>query len=108
LYVGLFFLVNCLFVLLNHTCVLICKIRLIDLGSRFLTHLSPLCMLHFCYSWDGDNVGFKLSIIQMEREIQELIKQRDLAQSQVEDLLRMVGNNQKSKEVISLLISKLI
>jgi len=37
----------------------------------------------------------------MEREIQELIKQRDLAQSQVEDLLRMVGNDQNSKKVIS-------
>jgi len=58
-------------------------------------------MLRFCYSLDGDNVGFKLSIIQMEREIQELIKQRDLAQSQVEDLLGMVGNNQKTKKVIS-------
>ncbi|CAJ1973031.1 unnamed protein product [Sphenostylis stenocarpa] len=30
----------------------------------------------------------------MEGEIRELIKQRDLAQSQVEDLLRMVGNDQ--------------
>ncbi|KAH1252064.1 Kinesin-like protein KIN-7E [Glycine max] len=34
----------------------------------------------------------------MEREIRELIEQRDLAQSQVEDLLRMVGNDQKSRK----------
>ncbi|BAT77533.1 hypothetical protein LR48_Vigan04g248900 [Vigna angularis] len=39
-----------------------------------------------------------LRIEKMEREIQELIKQRDLAQSQVEDLLRMAGNDQKSKK----------
>ncbi|ESW07912.1 hypothetical protein PHAVU_009G003000 [Phaseolus vulgaris] len=39
-----------------------------------------------------------LRIEKMEREIQELIKQRDLAQSQVEDLLGMVGNNQKTKK----------
>ena len=43
-----------------------------------------------------------VSIIQMEREIRELIEQRDLAQSQVEDLLRMVGNDQKSRKVISI------
>jgi len=46
-----------------------------------------------------------VSIIQMEREIQEPIKQRDLAQSQVQDSLRMVANNQK---LIYLLIPKLI
>lgn len=37
--------------------------------------------------------------IQMEKEIRELTKQRDLAQSRVEDLLRMVGNNQDSRQV---------
>ncbi|KAG5064980.1 hypothetical protein AAZX31_04G007800 [Glycine max] len=39
-----------------------------------------------------------LQIQKMEREIRELIEQRDLAQSQVEDLLRMVGNDQKSRK----------
>ncbi|KAL2346083.1 hypothetical protein Fmac_000083 [Flemingia macrophylla] len=39
-----------------------------------------------------------LQIEKMEREIRELIKQRDLAQSRVEDLLRMVGNDQKSSK----------
>lgn len=39
-------------------------------------------------------------IFQMEKEIRELKKQRDLAQSRVEDLLRMVGNDQKSTKVI--------
>ncbi|XP_028765660.1 kinesin-like protein KIN-7E [Neltuma alba] len=41
-----------------------------------------------------------LQIEKMEKEIRELTKQRDLAQSRVEDLLRMVGNDRKSaKEV---------
>ncbi|CAL0326912.1 unnamed protein product [Lupinus luteus] len=35
-------------------------------------------------------------IEKMEKEIRELIKERDLAQSRVEDLLLMVGNYQKS------------
>ncbi|KAL2340662.1 hypothetical protein Fmac_008602 [Flemingia macrophylla] len=39
-----------------------------------------------------------LQIGNMDREIRELIKQRDLAQSLVEDLLRMVGNDQKSSK----------
>nr|KYP64936.1 Centromere-associated protein E [Cajanus cajan] len=39
-----------------------------------------------------------LQIEKMEREIRELVKQRDLAQSRVEDLLRMVGNDQKSRK----------
>ncbi|KAJ1386319.1 P-loop containing nucleoside triphosphate hydrolase [Sesbania bispinosa] len=34
----------------------------------------------------------------MEKEIRELIKQRDLAQSRVEDLLSMVGDNQKTRK----------
>ncbi|XP_027356090.1 kinesin-like protein KIN-7E [Abrus precatorius] len=38
-----------------------------------------------------------LQIEKMEQEIRELIKQCDLAQSRVEDLLHMVGNVQKSK-----------
>ena len=39
--------------------------------------------------------------MQMEKEIRELTKQRDLAQSRVEDLLQVIGNYQKSrKEVI--------
>ncbi|KAJ6766000.1 CENTROMERE PROTEIN E [Salix purpurea] len=39
-----------------------------------------------------------LQIQKMEKEIKELTKQRDLAQSRVEDLLRMVGNDQKSRK----------
>ncbi|KAF3435791.1 hypothetical protein FNV43_RR22883 [Rhamnella rubrinervis] len=39
-----------------------------------------------------------LQIEKMEKEIRELMKQRDLAQSRVEDLLRMVGNNQDSRQ----------
>ncbi|XP_022763151.1 kinesin-like protein KIN-7E [Durio zibethinus] len=37
-----------------------------------------------------------LQIQKMEKEIRELTKQRDLAQSRVEDLLRMIGNDQDS------------
>lgn len=37
---------------------------------------------------------------QMEKEIKELTKQRDLAQSRVEDLLQMVRNDHKSTKVI--------
>ena len=40
----------------------------------------------------------------MEKEIRELTKQRDLAQSRVEDLLRMVGKEQISGKVVSILI----
>ncbi|KAG5247901.1 kinesin protein [Salix suchowensis] len=39
-----------------------------------------------------------LQIQKMEKEIKELTKQRDLAQSRVEDLLQMVGNDQKSRK----------
>lgn len=38
--------------------------------------------------------------MQMEREIRELTKQRDLAQSRVEDLLRMVGFDQDSRQEV--------
>ncbi|XVE48959.1 hypothetical protein DITRI_Ditri01bG0043700 [Diplodiscus trichospermus] len=37
-----------------------------------------------------------LQIQKMEKEIRELTKQRDLAQSRVEDLLRMIGSDQDS------------
>ncbi|XVF00995.1 hypothetical protein REPUB_Repub04eG0050200 [Reevesia pubescens] len=37
-----------------------------------------------------------LQIQKMEKEIRELTKQRNLAQSRVEDLLRMIGNDQDS------------
>ncbi|KAL5563125.1 hypothetical protein UlMin_032872 [Ulmus minor] len=40
-----------------------------------------------------------LQIEKMEKEIRELSKQRDLAQSRVEDLLRMIGNDQNSGQV---------
>ncbi|KAL5855975.1 hypothetical protein ACOSQ4_005777 [Xanthoceras sorbifolium] len=39
-----------------------------------------------------------LQIQKMEKEIRELTKQRDLAQSRVEDLLRMVGRGQDSTQ----------
>lgn len=41
-----------------------------------------------------------VSIIQMEKEIRDLTEQRDLAQSRIEDLLRMVGKEQISRDVI--------
>ena len=37
--------------------------------------------------------------MQMEKEIRELTKQRDLAESRIQDLLRMVGNEQNSRQV---------
>ncbi|KAJ0009826.1 hypothetical protein Pint_34806 [Pistacia integerrima] len=39
-----------------------------------------------------------LQIQKMEKEIKELTKQRDLAQSRVEDLLRMVGHDQDTRQ----------
>lgn len=44
-------------------------------------------------------LSFGLPTMQMEKEIRELTKQRDLAQSRVEDLLRMVENDQDSRQV---------
>lgn len=41
--------------------------------------------------------------MQMEKEIRELTKQRDLAQSRVEDLLRVIGNDQNSRKEVVLL-----
>lgn len=38
-------------------------------------------------------------IMQMEKEIRELTKQRDLAESRVQDLLQMVGNDRDSRQV---------
>lgn len=46
------------------------------------------------------NSNFMVLIMQMEREIRELTKQRDLAQSRVEDLLRMVGFDQDSRQEV--------
>ena len=43
------------------------------------------------------------SIIHREKDIRELTKQRDLAQSKVEDLLHMVGKDQISGKVVSIL-----
>lgn len=37
--------------------------------------------------------------MQMAKEIRELTKQRDLAQSRIEDLLRMVGDDDVSRKV---------
>lgn len=42
--------------------------------------------------------------MQMEKEIRELTKQRDLAESRIEDLLRMVGNEKNSRQVNNCLI----
>ncbi|XP_038721158.1 kinesin-like protein KIN-7E isoform X2 [Tripterygium wilfordii] len=39
-----------------------------------------------------------LQIQKMEKEIRELAKQRDLAESRVEDLLKMIGNEQNSRK----------
>uniref|UniRef100_A0A6M2ET09 Kinesin-like protein n=1 Tax=Populus davidiana TaxID=266767 RepID=A0A6M2ET09_9ROSI len=39
-----------------------------------------------------------LQIQKMEKEIRELTKQRNLAQSRVEDLLRVIGNDQNSRK----------
>ncbi|XP_059647595.1 kinesin-like protein KIN-7F [Cornus florida] len=39
-----------------------------------------------------------LQIEKLEKEVKELTKQRDLAQSRVEDLLRLVGNDQASRQ----------
>jgi centromeric protein E len=38
----------------------------------------------------------------MDKEIRELTKQRDLAESRIEDLLRTVGKEQASKKVIQI------
>ena len=43
--------------------------------------------------------------MQMEKEIRELTKQRDLAQSRVEDLLRMIGNDQDSGQSVYVVIA---
>lgn len=43
-----------------------------------------------------------LQIEKMEKEIRELTKQRDLAQSRIEDLLRVVRNDQASNQVTGL------
>ncbi|XP_041014818.1 kinesin-like protein KIN-7E isoform X2 [Juglans microcarpa x Juglans regia] len=39
-----------------------------------------------------------LRIEKMEKEISELTKQRDLAESRIQDLLRMIGNEQNSRQ----------
>ena len=36
--------------------------------------------------------------MQMEKEIRELTKLRDIAESRVEDLLQMIGNDQSSSQ----------
>lgn len=69
--INLPFLVNCPFVLMNNTCVVISKIGFtifLDFVSYLklydwclVIHLPPLCMLHFCYSLDVDNMGFNYS-----------------------------------------------
>jgi centromeric protein E len=38
----------------------------------------------------------------MDKEIRELTKQRDLAESRIEDLLRTVAKEQASKKVIQI------
>jgi len=41
--------------------------------------------------------------LQMEKEIKELIQQRDLAQARVEDLLRVVGSGRLSSQWVFIL-----
>lgn len=43
-------------------------------------------------------------ILQLEKEVRELKKQRDLAESRIEDLLRMVGEGQRSRQQVCTLI----
>lgn len=43
-------------------------------------------------------------ILQLEKEVRELKKQRDLAESRIEDLLRMVGEGQRSRQRVCTLI----
>lgn len=42
-------------------------------------------------------------LLQLEKEVRELKKQRDLAESRIEDLLRMVGEDQRSRQQVALL-----
>lgn len=37
-------------------------------------------------------------IVQMEKEIRDLTKQRDVAEARVEDLLQMIGNDRSSSQ----------
>lgn len=57
---------------------------------------------YFCVFFAHCMFMIGILIIQMEKEIRELTKQRDLAQSRVEDLLRMVGKEQISEKVVSI------
>lgn len=41
----------------------------------------------------------------MEKEIRELKEQRDLAQSRVEDLLRLVGDDQGTRKPVCTLLT---
>lgn len=43
-------------------------------------------------------------LLQLEKEVRELKKQRDLAESRIEDLLRMVGEGQRSRQRVCTLI----
>lgn len=43
-------------------------------------------------------------LLQLEKEVRELKKQRDLAESRIEDLLRMVGEGQCSRQRVCTLI----
>lgn len=42
--------------------------------------------------------------MQMEKEIKELIQQRDLAQSRLEDLLQVVGDGHSSRQLVPILV----
>lgn len=43
-------------------------------------------------------------LLQLVKEVRELKKQRDLAESRIEDLLRMVGEGQRSRQRVCTLI----
>ena len=47
------------------------------------------------------------SVKQLEKEVRELTKQRDLAESRVEDLLRIVGNDQGSRQWVCIVVKLL-
>ena len=49
----------------------------------------------------------EFSVKQLEKEVRELTKQRDLAESRVEDLLRMVGNDQGSRQWVCIVVNLL-
>lgn len=46
------------------------------------------------------NAELRFNVMQMEKQIEELRKQRDLAQSRLEDYMRMVEHDEASKVLV--------